>query len=676
MNQVQTKTIKSTSSIKTKLIAVMVAVAAVPLLISIMISFRTSTSRAKNDALEILESQAKLIEQEYTDDINKNIIALQTFANTKSTQEFMAEHWNDTEVITEARILKELEKLNNYIDDGNSSIVLSSSKGDAIIRTDGNEGNNIYDRDYFQECITTGKPAISNIITSQTTGNRVQNIIIPIYDKSGVTVIGTIHRSYNLDNMHDFLAENISDGYIVDRNGIVAAHAQFAISPEDEPLDMSDSGFMSSTESSGLETMFFDGVKTYTAWVREPVSGYIVTVSRSDKEVMSTAKQAAMTVVIIGFVLVLAAIIISLLMANQFTKPIEAVSRSLAALAEGRFVKEKKYEHRKDEFGKMSRATNSVITTLSSIVSGIKESSNGVKKSSEDLSDMADQISQTAEDVSNAVQEIATGATQQAEEIQNATENASMIGDAVEDVKSSAANLTGLADKMKLASEVSGKSLEDLQSSSTHMTVKIDEISSAIRSTQDAVNTISEKVAGITSIATQTNLLSLNASIEAARAGDAGRGFAVVAEEIGKLADSSKLMADEIKKEMDALLLQSNAAVVAADEVRQGNGEQQIALSETLEAVTGMISDIRSTIEGVVNISKGADTCDTSKNAVVDIVSSLSAISQENAASSEETGASMEELSATVTTLAAAANDLKDIAAQLSEKIAFFKEEA
>ena len=128
MNQVQTKTIKSTSSIKTKLIAVMVVVAAVPLLISIMISFRTSTSRAKNDALEILESQAKLIEQEYTDDINKNIIALQTFANTKSTQEFMAEHWNDTEVISEARILKELEKLNNYIDDGNSSIVLSSSK--------------------------------------------------------------------------------------------------------------------------------------------------------------------------------------------------------------------------------------------------------------------------------------------------------------------------------------------------------------------------------------------------------------------------------------------------------------------------------------------------------------------------------------------------------------------
>jgi methyl-accepting chemotaxis protein len=132
-------------------------------------------------------------------------------------------------------------------------------------------------------------------------------------------------------------------------------------------------------------------------------------------------------------------------------------------------------------------------------------------------------------------------------------------------------------------------------------------------------------------------------------------------------------MADDIRKEMDILLEQSRAAVQAAEDVRQGNQDQQIALGETLNAVNGMLGDISSTVGGVQLISQGADTCESSKNAVVDTMSALSAISEENAASSEETGASMQELSATVTTLAGSANNLKEIAEQLNNEMEFFK---
>ncbi len=653
-------------SIKTKLITIMILVTAIPLIIAVIVSYITSTNKALADAQDSLEWQTWYIEDRFLAVIDTNMDVIKTIAANPTVINFVKGEGN----IPYDAVQGTLAGADGVMDDGENTSIADTS-GMQIARGTG-DFVDISDREYYKKAMA-GTDFVSTILISKTTGQRMITFSTPI--KDGDKVIGIVHRNYDLGKFHEMLASEADHAFLVARDGQVAAISNYNIGDgtHDEE-DRSDTEFF----TSGKEEGFYygnigHGEQAYAAYVKEGKSGFIVVSAKDKKDVMASARRSALIVIMVGVVLLIAAIAISFLMAKSFIDPVQAVGNSLTKLSDGRFVKVEGFDHRKDEFGAISRATNSVIGTLDRIVTDIKESAGNLGTSSEELSDMANQISQTAEDVSNAVQEIASGATQQADEIQSASENVGRIGDAVGDVQNSSGTLTDLAGKMKEASEVSSRSLASLQESSTEMTAKIDDISNTIQATKDAVNNISGKVEGITSIATQTNLLSLNASIEAARAGEAGKGFAVVAEEIGKLAEDSKSMADDIRKEMALLLEQSEAAVVAAQEVKQGNNDQQIALGETLEAVNGMLSDIGSTVGGVQLISQGADTCESSKNAVVDTMSALSAISEENAASSEETGASMQELSATVTTLAGSATNLREIAEKLNEEMKFFK---
>ena len=176
----------------------------------------------------------------------------------------------------------------------------------------------------------------------------------------------------------------------------------------------------------------------------------------------------------------------------------------------------------------------------------------------------------------------------------------------------------------------------------------------------------------ITSIASQTNLLSLNASIEAARAGEAGKGFAVVAAEIQKLAEQSSSSADIIKKIIGTLATEAQLTVDIVDKVSKTVENQREKLDQTKKRFGELEQGIGDSSRETMNIRTKTNICDGACKKVEQVFMNLADISEQNAAAAEETTASMTELNATITHLVDTAKQLGEVSDKLNHDLSFF----
>ena len=393
----------------------------------------------------------------------------------------------------------------------------------------------------------------------------------------------------------------------------------------------------------------------------------------SREAVTKQISKSIIIMVIIGLVLLAITIVIALITSQSMSNAIKTIEESVTNLSEGNFIKPTSHLNRNDEIGVALRSTNVLIEKLTDVVQNINEASKVVGNKAAELSDTSNKIKDNADGVSEAVQQIAIGATDQAETIQDATANVSNLSEAIQNVSDNAVNLADISKQMDSASKGSSDALQNLSKKMDEMRISVESIKNTMNRTNDAVQSVDQKVEGITNIASQTNLLALNASIEAARAGEAGRGFSVVAEEIGKLATESGEITKEITAEMSNLQKQSNDAAKKTDDIVAICKTVSEVLAQTSNQINDLIEDVNSTVSGVTEITSLTEDCEASKGVIIDAMSSLSAISEENAASTEETSAQMIELNTTVTVLADSANELNKVSENLNTNLKFFK---
>lgn len=377
----------------------------------------------------------------------------------------------------------------------------------------------------------------------------------------------------------------------------------------------------------------------------------------------------------ISVVLLIVIVIINLIFSIRLGHDIVDVEATITEVSQGNLKVDisQKSLKRNDEIGSMARATDSLVKKLVEVIGHVKQSSKVLYDSGKSLDDMTRQSSVTTHEISTAVEDISSGAMTQAVETETASTNISQMGDIITEIVSSVDGLDHSSQAMKTASDESTVIISELSLSNDRTSQAIDKISEQVHTTNNSVQGIRQAVEMITAIATETNLLSLNASIEAARAGEHGRGFAVVASQIQKLADESSKSADDIKEIIDTLLHDSEQTVEVMDEVNSIMEVQRQKLRQTQDIFDLVTQGVNSTRKETEVIEKLTSDCNNSRDKIMDVIQNLAAISQENAASTQETTASMQELNANLQILANDASNLLKLSTELESSMDFFK---
>lgn len=427
----------------------------------------------------------------------------------------------------------------------------------------------------------------------------------------------------------------------------------------------------------GVVEYDYNGSIKYAACYTEGNGRFILVVSADDNDVLKDSASLIVKVTAISLLIGMAAIVVVFIFIRKIVAPLSYAANAVEELAALDFrVKNEQQERRfaglKDEVGNIMRAVLKLRGELTAVVTDLKNQSGNLFEQSASLSKSASDTMNNMKDTDRAVDEMANGATMLAQETQSASENVIEIGNMIDKVNDNTEELAKDADNMKELGENAENILRQLIAGQKEMVTHIGVVNDKTHEANKAAGKISEVVKLITEIASQTNLLSLNASIEAARAGEAGRGFAVVAENIKQLAEQTTSSAADIQDIIHDLEQKSGETVEKTEAVNNIVNKQSEDMKQTADILNQVITGITGLIDKIDSIAVSVANMDKSKENVVDVIGNLSSVSQENAASTEETSASTTMAMETVKKIADEAVKLKDIAQELEDRMKQF----
>ena len=417
----------------------------------------------------------------------------------------------------------------------------------------------------------------------------------------------------------------------------------------------------------------FHGTAKYAAYCIMS-NNDIVVVSADESDVLSGLHQVSATAfgVLVGIVLVMC--VIAYIVGKRMAKPLVKLGNVVEQMAEGNLnasfdgVKDSN-----DEIGLIKVRMQHMATMLSDIVEKIREASDHMTASSWELNETSEQTLSANGEISRAVQDVAEGSTNMATSIMDINDNLGTMSSETQVIDSSVHEIKKQAAIVQESSQMMSDKMRNMRESSVRMDEGIATISERIRKVNEVVDKVREIVSVIEEISGQTNLLSLNASIEAARAGDAGRGFAVVAEEIRVLSDNTSEQLENIKQIISELISECSECVKASENIVEDNAAQKEEISYVLTEFGTLDEQIGLTADKAEEIKKLVETMVELNGNITQSSGGLTDVSSANAAATEEMTANIEELNAMMHGVADMAGQMHDQSEKLNNALKYFK---
>lgn len=518
--------------------------------------------------------------------------------------------------------------------------------------------------DYLDEKLQTG-PDDYSIRLIRAFGRTDSVLIIDI----DATTINNILADLSFD----------ASGYI----GFITPDGREVIdqSTKEVPLDPSEIIFtgesfyqdaVASEESSGSDNVMYRGEQYLFLYSKIGDTGAMICSLMPLSVINSQADNIKQTTVIIVIIACIVAILIALIMSTSVNQTLGNINSVLRKAARGDLSVQLE-SGRKDEFGALSAEVQATVNNVKQLIQQVKTLSLEVSQSSSNVSIASEAFLKSSGDISRAMNEIEQGVNQQALEAEQCLIQMDTLSKKIELVSDNTKDIELIADNTKERVN-EGTVISDELNKQTSSTINITvAIIKEIEKLAEKSSSISKIINVINDIANQTNLLSLNASIEASRAGEYGRGFAVVASEIRNLAEQSKSSVNDIKHIIDSILEDTTSVVETARSAESVLKLQESAVKNTTDSYHDINESVEKLVVFLKQISENVESIDETRVITLASVENISAVLEEIAAASENVSHTSNEQLLSVESLNESAAKLDSHIDRLANEIQKFK---